>query len=215
MMGELEVSSILIVEGKSDKVILESLIKSMNITNDEINSSVCTVDKYEVLDGMGELEKKLISLKRDIRKNSIRNIGIIFDADKVGVEKRTEEIKTAIQNVFGNSSDITFKIHIVHINDRGELEDILKLITSNAPIMANCLEKWQECLAEKKLDYKELNKLWVQVYQKYDCCTKEEQENMKDNCNVSKLLEEKRIYDFNKDIKALNDLKDFLKQLSE
>jgi hypothetical protein len=59
------------------------------------------------------------------------------------------------------------------------------------------------------------NKLWVQVYEKYDCCTKKEQEDMKNKCNKQILLEKKKIYNFDKDIKELNDLKEFLQKLGE
>lgn len=215
MKGDLEVSSLLIVEGKSDKEIIENLVHFMNLSSIEIDSPVCNIDKCEALGGIGELEKKLTSLKSRVKKEDIKTVGIIFDADKMGVDTRTQEIESIIQRVFGDSSDVIFKIHILHIDDRGELEDILKLITSNDPIMANCLNAWQECLSNKKLDDKELNKLWIQVYQKYDCCTKEEQENMRDNCNAQKLLEEKKIYDFNRDVEPLNTLKKFLRLLSD
>lgn len=207
-------SNLLIVEGKSDKVIIESLIKHLNI-HLEVGNPVCSIDKCEDLGGTGELEKKLKTLKKRVRKESISKIGIIFDADKVGVEKRTEEIKIIIQSVFGAEYNVEFKIHILNIEGYGELEDILKKIVAKSPTMANCLNSWQECLNDKKLNSKELNKLWIQVYEKYDCCTKKEQENMKDNCNKDVLLNTKKIYNFNTNIKELDDLKEFLQEIGE
>ncbi len=213
-MRGLEVNSLLIVEGKSDKNIIESLINHLNI-NLDVGNPVCNIDKCEDLGGIGELEKKLKALTKRVKKKSISKIGIVFDADQVGIDQRTEEIEKIIQTVFGTEHEIVFKIHILHIDGYGELEDILKRITSYEPIMANCLDSWQECLNNKKLAAKEMNKLWVQVYEKYDCCTVEEQKNMKDNCDKSILLEEKKIYNFDAEIKELDELKTFLIQLGE
>ena len=213
-MRGLGVSSLLIVEGKSDKNIIESLINHLNI-NLEVGNPVCNIDKCEDLGGTGGLEKKLRALIKRVKKESISTVGIIFDADEVGVEQRTEEIEKIVQAIFGTEHEIVFKIHILHIDGYGELEDILKRITSNEPIMANCLDSWQECLNNKKLAAKEMNKLWVQVYEKYDCCTVEEQKNMKVNCDKSILLEEKKIYNFDTKIKELDGLKTFLTQLGE
>ena len=206
-------NSLLIVEGKSDKDIIEHLINFMSLNNIEMGNPICNIDKCELLDGTGELKKKLTALSRRVKKESISKVGIIFDADKVGISTRTNEIEKTIQIVFEGNHKIEFKIHILNIDGYGELEDILQKITSVPPIMANCLNTWQECLKDKKLDEKELNKLWIQVYQKYDCCTKDEQKNMRDNCNSKILLENKKIYDFDKDIKELNELKEFLQEL--
>ncbi|MCK5678862.1 MAG: hypothetical protein KAH72_10370 [Flavobacteriaceae bacterium] len=206
-------NSLLIVEGKSDKDIIEHLINFMSLNNIEMGNPICNIDKCELLDGTGELKKKLTALSRRVKKESISKVGIIFDADKVGISTRTNEIEKTIQIVFEGNHKIEFKIHILNIDGYGELEDILQKITSVPPIMANCLNTWQECLKDKKLDEKELNKLWLQVYQKYDCCTKDEQKNMRDNCNSKILLENKKIYDFDKDIKELNELKEFLQEL--
>ena len=207
-------NNLLIVEGKSDKYIIESLINHLNI-NLEVGNPVCNIDKCEDLGGTGELEKKLKALTKRVKKESISKIGIVFDADQVGVNQRTEEIEKIIQTVFGTEHGVEFKIHILNIDGYGELEDLLKKIASNEPIMANCLDSWQECLNDQRLTTKEINKLWVQVYEKYDCCTIEEQENMRDSCNKSILLEEKKIYDFNTRIKELDELKTFLMQLGE
>lgn len=209
--GDLEVSNLLIVEGKSDKFIIEALIAHIN-SNVIIDEPICNINECG---GIGGLNNKLVQIQREIKKNPIIKIGIIFDADNVGIDNRKNEIKSHIESVFGTDHNIDFKIHILNIAGQGELETILKLITSNEPTMANCLDKWQECLSDKKLNEKELNKLWIQVYQKYDCCTKEEQENMRNNCNAKVLLEDKKIYNFNKDIKELNELKKFLQELGE
>lgn len=207
-------NSLLIVEGKTDKIILESLINHLNLSI-ETGNPVCNIDKCESLGGIGELDKKLKSLTKRVKKESISKVGIIFDADRVGVERRTKEIEEIIESSFYSDSQVEFNIHILNIKGYGELEDILKLITSYEPRMANCLNEWQQCLSDKKLSDKELNKLWIQVYEKYDCCTKDEQKNMKDNCNSKKLLKDKKIYNFDKNIKELNNLKKFLKELGE
>ncbi|HHC11110.1 MAG TPA: hypothetical protein ENK99_01790 [Campylobacterales bacterium] len=208
-------NNLLIVEGKSDKYIIENLIKHIGLKNVEVGKPVCNIDKCEDLGGTGELDKKLTAIKKRVRKEYIKKIGIIFDADSIGIEKQTNNIKKIISSVFNESLNVEFCIHIINVNGFGELEDLLRNITAFKPNMANCLDSWQECLNDQKLTDKEFNKLWIQVYEKYDCCTKEEQENMKDNCNKKKLLEDKKVYKFDADIKELEELKKFLQEFGE
>lgn len=208
-------NSLLIVEGKSDKYIIDSLVKHLSIKNLEVGKPICNIDKCEDLNGTGELDKKLKALKKRVRKESIKKIGIIFDADSIGIVEQTENIKNNINLVFDESFDVKFFIHIVNVDGFGEIEDLLRKITTFTPMMANCLHSWQECLMDKKLTDKEFNKLWIQVYEKYDCCTKEEQRNIKDNCNKEILLKDKKVYNFDADIKELKELKKFLQELGE
>jgi len=65
-----EVSSVVLVEGRSDKVFIEALIHHLE-KNTPVDTPICLSDSCEVLGGKDELEKKLISLSRSVRKEGI------------------------------------------------------------------------------------------------------------------------------------------------
>ena len=207
-------SNLLIVESENDKFFIEALVERINIKI-EIDSPVCSVDEYECLGGIGKLDNKLRSLKSQVAKDGIDKIGIIFDADSVGIEVRTQQIQEKLDLFFGSSSDVKFSIYILNIDGKGELETLLKVIKSQDSTVADCLDAWQGCLPEnKKLKQKDFDKFWIQVYQRYDCCTKKEQKQANRKCNNESSLKGKSIYDFDRDIKELNSLKKFLIDLS-
>ena len=208
-----EVNNLLIVESENDKYFLQSLISHLNIPNIQLGDTICTIDEYECLNGIGELKKRLTKLKAKVSKEDIKKIGIIFDADDVGVKKRTTEIQKTIDIVFKNISDVDFSIYIMNVEGSGELETVLKTIKSKDSSIADCLDSWQECLPDdKKLTKKDFDKFWIQMYQRYDCCTKEEAKQAGKNCNNLASFS-KDIYDLDNPI--LEDLKKFLKELGE
>ena len=205
-------SNLLIVESENDKYFIEALINRLK-SNLEVVSPVCSIDEYECLGGIGKLEKKLESLKARVSKEAIEKIGIIFDADNVGIEQRTKDIQEKIDLVFVKDTDVTFHIYIMNVDGYGELETVLKKIKSNDSTVADCLDSWQECLPDdKKLNQKEFDKFWIQIYQRYDCCTKKESKRAGEKCNNKASLK-KDIYDLDNNI--LNKLKDFLKEIGE
>jgi hypothetical protein len=211
--GDTEVSNLLIVESENDQYFIEALIEHLNL-DVEVGSPICTIDEYECLGGISKLENKLVALKSRVLKEGIEKIGIIFDADNLGVEQRNNEIQEKINLVFGKDTDVIFEIHIMNVNGTGELETVLKKIKSKDSSVADCLEEWQNCLPdEKKLNQKEFDKFWIQIYQRYDTCSKNEKRHAHKNCNNEVSLKEKDIYDYNHDI--LNDLKEFLQKLGE
>ena len=202
-------SNLLIVESENDKYFIEALINHLNL-NLEVGSPICSIDDYECLGGIGKLEEKLNEIKAIVAKDGIEIVGIIFDADSVGVERRKSEIEEKISLVFGENSDVRFEIYIMNVDGFGELETILKLIYSKDATIANCLEKWQDCLPEdKRLNQKEFDKFWIQIYQRYDCCSKKEAKQAGKKCNNKTSLKEKDIWNFEHEI--LDDLKEFLK----
>jgi len=205
------VSNILIVESENDKFFIEALISHIDI-DAEVGNPICTIDEYDCMGGMGKLKNRLQELKsRFLKGDEINKVGIIFDADNVGIEERTKQINDIKNSVF-NDAELDLKIFIMNIDGHGELETLLKEIKSiNSPI-ADCLESWQECLADKKLNKKDFDKLWIQIYQRYDCCDKKEQKQAGRKCNNEVSLKNKLIYDFYKDINELNKLKDFLEK---
>ncbi len=104
--------------------------------------------------------------------------------------------------------------HFVGLNEMGEIEDVLKAIKSRSSELADCVDKHlPTCLdlqGEKALKDKDLVKLWINHYQRYDTL---EKKNRKDAFtkweNVMKHRSE--IFDFGKDeIIELKQLKDFL-----
>ena len=210
----LEVSNILIVESNNDKYFIEALINHLNL-HIKIGDSIC-INEYECLNGISKLEKRLKNLKAKILKEDIKKIGIIFDADRVGIEKREEEVKDKIKSVFGEYDNSMFSIYILNKNGEGELEDILKEIkTDNSPY-ADCLDSWRKCLLSKKIEVsnKIFNKFWVNNYIMYDTCRKSRDRGEKSKyCIFEYAIKEKKIWNFDHSI--LNDLKEFLKQIGK
>jgi hypothetical protein len=210
-------SNILIVESKNDQYFIEAVVTKINASI-EIEKPICTINEYECLGGISKLEEKLNSIMHKILKGEVDKIGIIFDANSIGIEKRKSQIEEKVDNFKNTLEDdfknIPFYIYILNLNGYGELETILKEIKSQDSTIADCLESWQECLPEeKKLNQKDFDKFWVQIYQRYDCCSKKERKQAHRKCNNEASLKNKEIY--NLEHKVLNDLKQFLKELGE
>lgn len=205
-------NNILIVESENDKYFIESLITHINLDL-KVDNPICAIDEYACINGISKLKNKLIELySRVLKGDEINKIGIIFDADNVGIVQRTEEINLHIKKIFQETEEIEFKIFIMNINGFGELETVLKKIKSNVSPIADCLDIWQECLGTKKLKAKEFDKLWIQIYQRYDCCTNKEQKQAGRKCNNEVSFKDKSIYNLDKDIVELRELKQFLEE---
>ena len=209
----------LIVESKNDKIFVEKILKILNFQNIEVSEPICLIDECICLDGLGNLEKKL----RDEKLDSINKIGILIDADNEGVSKRIEEVNKILKNLdinveFNNinqlkkdeKNDIEIACHILNIENRGSLDNILKTIAKGKSEYADCLESWKKCLEEKgeKVSDTIFTKFWVNNYLRFDTCDKEEQKKSSKKCNFEKALE-KDVWDF--EHKSLDSLKDFLK----
>ena len=106
---------------------------------------------------------------------------------------------------------VVFDYYIQNKDGNGELETVLKEIKSKDSTIADCLESWQKCLPDdKKVSPKDFDKFWVQIYQRYDCCTKKEAKQAERKCNNETSFS-KDIYNLNSAI--LDDLKKFLIKL--
>ncbi len=214
-MKGLEVSNLLIVESEGDKFFIEALLNEINLKL-EIGQPICTINEYECLGGINKLEQKLKFVKTRVQKEDIEKIGIVFDADMVGIEQRKEEIKDKVKSVFGEYNDDVFSIYILNKNGVGELEDILKEIKSSNSPYADCLESWRECLLSNEIEVsdKVFNKFWVNNYIMYDTCTKSKHRGQKSKyCIFEYAMKEKNIWNFEHPI--LDELKKFLKELGE
>ncbi len=119
---------------------------------------------------------------------------------------------------------VQFACYFVHkINEKGsaqgEMEDILKAIKAKPSPIADCVDKHlPECLdisKENRLTEKQLVKLWINNYQRYDTLTQKLRKDGKQT--TTKYIMENRadIYDFDKDLPEFNELKAFLKMMSE
>jgi len=206
--GATGVSNLLIVESENDQYFIEALVRHINI-NLEVYPPVCAIDDYQCLGGMGKLVNTLKSLP--IEKDTIEKVGIIFDADSVGIKTRTQQIQAKIDEVFGDNPSVEFSICILNVEGKGELETVLKSISTKKADFAECLSVWRDCLPDgKDITDKDFDKFWVQIYQRYDCCSKKERKQAHSKCS-NKVSMSKEIYGF--DNAVLDDLRGFLSKL--
>lgn len=220
-MGDLEVNK-LIVESKNDKFFIEALSSSLSLNQIEVDEPLCSIDEYICLDGIDNLKHKLQDLKLD----DIDKLGIILDADEVGIDTRIAQINKILQelrlniqldtiNDFKEDKELGINIscHILNIGGKGELENILKKIAKKDSTFADCLDSWKECLEEKgqEISQKDFLKFWINNYIRFDTCTKEEQKQISRKCSFQKAMQ-KDIWNF--DDEALDSLKEFLKNMN-
>lgn len=221
--------NILIVESHSDECFIESLKNHLNINDLDIDTPICSIDDYECLNGLSKesLERKLQEVQKDIEKRGIEKIGIVLDADEVGIESRVELINEALKiidpnlhlprsNQFITSEKLAVEVacHIMNVAGHGELDTVLKAIKAKPSPFADCLEDWRKCLEAKGKSIKDKNfiKFWVDIYQRFDCCAKKEQKQAGTKCNFEASVK-KDIWDFNNSV--LDELKAFLKLFME
>ena len=216
-------SNLLIVESVGDKYFIEALLKNMNIKL-KPTETVCSIDDYECLGGIDEreqkkLEKKLRFLSNKIDTGEIEEIdtiGIIFDADKIGIKQRKKDIQEKIDLVFGKDTKVKFEIYIMNIKGVGELEDILKAIKIEDSPYSDCLYSWKKCLEKQGIEVSDkiFNKFWINNYIIYDTCKSSKHKGYKSKyCIFEYAMKEKDIWDFDHPI--LYKLKEFLQELGE
>lgn len=219
--------NILIVEGESDKFFFDALIQKMNIATEMETRLFCKIDEYECLggDSLKQFKLALDSLKMEIGKKDIERIGIIIDQDNKTVEQRLQRINEAMAEAFPKppvfkqtDEFITVQIkelsipigcHLLNVGGKGNLETVLKTIHNQDATQADCLENWRNCIEQKSKSIKDsdFDKFWVQIYMRYDQCTKKEQKQAGRKCNAEVSMQ-KNIWDF--DHACLADLKAFL-----
>ena len=109
-----------------------------------------------------------------------------------------------------------FACHFVHLNNKGEIEDILKEIKAKSSPVADCVDEQLPICLEingDELREKDLVKLWFNNYQRYDNLPKSDR---KSPYTTAKYIMEHRtdLFDFDKDVVELNELKQFLLMMS-
>lgn len=226
--------NLLIIESENDKFFIEALIKHLNLNDVEVSKGpICSIDDFECLEGLSsqKLTTVLKSIKNRLRKEEIQRIGILIDQDDKTAEERLNLVNVSIKEAFevenildsvgilkaseidGNQT-VEIATYFTNANGQGELETVLKEIKSESSIYADCLENWQECLRQNPqinngngLKPKDFDKFWVQIYIRYDTCSKTEQKQAGRKCN-NEIAMSKPIWNFNHN--CLNELKSFL-----
>jgi len=216
-------NNLLIVESQNDKFFIERLKQEIT-ANFEVDAPICCISEYECLDGLSKtrLEKKLQEIKVDIDKRGLNRIGILLDADDKGIDARVKLINDAVKCIDNNLIlsavntwyksevlDIEISCHILNVDGNGELETLLKTIKSEDSTFADCLNAWRDCVThnKKEITDKDFDKFWVNIYQRYDCCSKKDKKQAGIKCNPEASLQ-KDIWDFTHPV--LNDLKSYL-----
>lgn len=223
---------IIVVESSNDQHFIEAYVASKNMSADIESSPFCKIDDYECLEGdsIAKLTASLSSLKNRSRKEEIQSVGIILDQDDKSIEKRLNQVNSAIKEAFGLKNDllqepnkfeelkvdesISLKIglYLQSIDGAGNLETVLKTIKKGSSEHADCLDSWKTCIESKSLSIKDqdFNKFWIQIYQRYDQCSNKERKQAGRKCNNEASMK-KDIWNF--DHPFLNELKDFLEKM--
>ena len=231
-------SNILIVESKNDKYFFDAIISHLNRINRNCDIEIKTPilianNDYQLMNGSkaAELEKALKDFKADIQKREIEKIGIVVDIDNDSKEAKIKFINDCIQRIFPDSPlinntnefinlsfdefNVSLACYFTNVNGQGELETLLKLIKSSDSIFADCLESWKNCLQNQgqEIKPKDFDKLWVNMYIRFDTCSKQDKKQAERKCSMSGfdyVMEEKAdIWNF--DHPVLDDLKKFFK----
>lgn len=211
-------SNSIIVESENDKYFIEAFIDKLNLEI-EVENPICSIDDYKCLGGYTNLKNKL----QEIRFDKITRLGIILDADNIGVKKRVDFINKSLKVVCSDVEltkinelkkskelDIEIACYIMNIDDKGELETVLKTIKSENSTYADCLYKWRDCLKEKSYEIsdKEFDKFWINNYLKFDTCKSNRDRGNKNKYCSNEEAIKKDIWNF--EHPSLTDLKDFL-----
>jgi hypothetical protein len=212
------VSSLLLVESDNDRYFIEKLIQHLKLSI-EIGQSVCAMTDIECLQGVGNLVKAL----NEVRWDLYDKVGILVDANSVGVASRLKLVQDAMAEAgisvqpnkanelrYCRIKEVDLAIGITHVDGSGELETLLKTIKSNDSTYADCLQAWRDCLAKKGflVSNKDFDKFWLNNYLRFDTCSQEERKQVARKCTNESAMK-KDIWDL--DHPALDELKVFLR----
>lgn len=187
-------SNLIIVESANDKYFVEAFIEKLNLNNIEVGQPICNIYDFNCLGGIGHLKARLNVLEFD----NYNKIGIILDADEVGIEKRIELINESLKSVCNDvqidkinhlyrseALDLEIACYITNVTGKGELETVMKEIKSEDSTYADCLNAWRDCLESKDITIKdkEFDKIWVSHYLKYDTCLGKDKKQKSKKCS--------------------------------
>ncbi len=230
--------NILIVERINDKYIIEHILKNLKINkNINIEPPLDNSLDFIELDGsdLKKISDKLTELKSDILKSKAPvKIGIILDLDKNKIEERIALINKAIETAYENKNsisnenkfekieleEISFDLacHFICHQGEGELEDLLHALRPSGTFFSDGVFECCQttCFSDgKTLSLKELGKLRMDFYRRFDILTKAEKKQAKINVQWDNFLSNHpEAFDFNKNVTELDNLKAFLKLFS-
>jgi hypothetical protein len=192
--------NILIVESENDQYFIEALAKKSE-------NQIWHIDKFE----HSNLDEKKLSTKigSALTTDGVQKIGILLDMDEATEKDRIALINRCLKKAFQDNFDeiisvtlsktsefvtvykdeftpVQISCFFTNVNEKGELETILKEIAKENAVFANCLlEGWKTCFEEKgkkiakkgeqgDITEKELLKFWVDVYKRFDTLKKGE-----------------------------------------
>ena len=122
----------------------------------------------------------------------------------------------------GTPEEIEVKVacFFVGLNGNGEIEDLLKAIKSQSSPLADCIhENLPHCLEVHGItdvNDKELVKLWLNNYQRYDSLAKKERTASNTKWESVMMKRGTKLFDFSKDeVPELHALKVFLRMMTE
>ena len=124
---------------------------------------------------------------------------------------------SAFASIKVGKAEAQFACFFVGLNGRGEMEDILKSVAKNPAPLADCVNAClPKCLSELETSSfreKDLVKLWVENYVRYDVLPKKER-NDKFTSKEKVMLASPRFFDFDRsDVPDLQAIKAFLQML--
>ncbi|MBO0614548.1 DUF3226 domain-containing protein [Thiothrix fructosivorans] len=155
-------------------------------------------------------------------KEGISKIGIMVDADANGIDAQLALVNSSLKKagftiaipsvntwIYDESHSLNISCHVLNVGGCGELETMLRAIKSNESVVADCLESWRECLNDKSktIKQKDFDKFWVSVYQRFDCCSRNDRKQADRKCSFEASMK-KPIWDF--EHTALAELKAYL-----
>lgn len=227
-------ASLILVEGENDKYFIEALVKHLQVTKPtEVSEAyICNVDDVECLGGIGGIQASLAGIKGRIRKGGIERLGVIIDVDDKSKKERLALVNAAIKEVFGTDDNAlkdigvfedvvvdvnqTIKVgcYLTNVEGKGELETVLRKIKGKASDYGDCLDAWRACLTRKgkEIDQKVFDKQWVQMYIRYDTCSKKESKQAMKKCCFEASLVKPGVWNLNHP--CLSELKEFLLQFN-
>ncbi len=245
--------NILIVESENDQYFIEALVKNFSDETD-----IFRIDEYRhsSLDEK-KLTTQITNALTDISRG-VSKIGVILDMDDSTKESRIGLINRCLEKSFSDSGypkidalltetnkfiacqiddylTVSISCFFTNVDGKGELETVLKEISSQPSIFADCLyEGWLHCLNDKNKKYgkkgepcdisdKEILKLWVDFYKRFDTLkrTDRDQKNTDWKGIMIGITKEDETLSrargneiFNMNHEKLNDIKEFLRMFN-
>ncbi len=193
--------NILIVESHNDQYFVQALANNISSNNnvwhiDEFKHSNLEEEKLKIVlaDALTTRTVTKIGIMLDIdNSNRVSRIDLInrcleksiADCDFIKLETKIEDTGKLVNIKLTEEKEVQIACYFTNIDEKGELEDVLKKIASQKADFADCLFKgWKECFEQKgkkvvktgeaggDITDKQLVKLWVDFYKRLDTLPK-------------------------------------------